>query len=81
MKNQVTEIFEYEEFDDVFLKKIENICKSIEQVGLDPYSQITGYLLTGNDRYITRTGDARTTISSLENDKIQAYVKTYFKNN
>ena len=55
MKKQYTEFFKLVEFDAVFIEKIESICKSIAQAGLDPYSQLTGYLLTGKDYYITRT--------------------------
>ena len=47
MKNQCTGLFKFEEFDSVFLKEMESICKNIEQGGLDPYSQLTGYLMTG----------------------------------
>ena len=79
MKNQCTGLFKFEEFDSVFLKKMESICQNIEQGGLDPYSQLTGYLLTGYDYYITRTGGARTTIASLEKEKIQAYVKLFIE--
>lgn len=79
MKNQCTGLFKFEEFDSAFLEKMESICKNIEQGGLDPYSQLTGYLMTGNDYYITRTGGARATIFCLEKDKIQAYVKMYLE--
>ena len=79
MKNQCTGLFKFEEFDSVFLKEMESICKNIEQGGLDPYSQLTGYLMTGNDHYITRIGGARTTIASLEKEKIQAYIKLFLE--
>ena len=79
MKNQYTEKFQYWEFDPVFIEKIESICNSITAAGLDPHSQLTGYLLTGEDYYITRTGNARAMISTLENAEIQAYVKKYLE--
>ena len=79
MKNQYTEKFQYWEFDPVFLGKIESICSSITSAGLDPYSQLTGYLLTGKDYYITRIGNARAMISTLKNTEIQAYVKKYLE--
>lgn len=77
MKNQSTGLFKFEEFDRVFLKEMESICANIEQGGLDPYGQLTGYLMTGNDYYITRIGDARTRIACLEKEKIQAYIKLF----
>ena len=37
----------------------ESIITSIKNSGPDPYAQIYGYLTSGNDMYITRTGNAR----------------------
>ena len=79
MNNQCTGLFRLDEFDSDFLSKIESICKSIVQAGFEPYSQLTGYLLTDKDYYITRNGDARAMIESLEKEKIQAYVKMYLE--
>ena len=36
-----------------------SIISSIKKSGHDPYAQIYGYLTSGNDMYITRTGNAR----------------------
>ena len=79
MDNQYTGLFRFEEFDADFISKIESVCKNISLAGFDPYSQLTGYLQTGNDFYITRTGNARTIIISLEKEKIRAYVNTYLE--
>ena len=79
MNNRNTELFRIEAFDIDFITKIESICKSISLAGFDPYSQLTGYLLTGNDFYITRTGDARAIIETLEKEKIQTYIKTHLE--
>ena len=79
MNTQYTEKFQHLEFDAVFLEKIASICNSITASGLDPYSQLTGYLLTGKDYYITRTGNARAMIVTLDNAQIQAYVKKYLE--
>ena len=79
MKNQFTGIFKIDEFDTAFVEKIESVCRSISQAGFDPYSQLMGYLLTGEDYYITRTGDARSIIGTLDNTQIQAYVKKYLE--
>lgn len=79
MNNRNTELFRIEAFVIDFITKIESICKSISLAGFDPYSQLTGYLLTGNDFYITRTGDARAIIETLEKEKIQAYITTYLE--
>jgi len=79
MKNQFTGIFKIDEFDTTFVEKIESVCSSITQAGFDPYSQLMGYLLTGEDYYITRTGDARSIIVTLNNTQIQVYVKKYLE--
>ena len=79
MNNQFTGIFKIDEFDVSFVEKIESVCKSISLAGFDPYSQLMGYLLTGEDYYITRTGDARSIIITLDNTQIQAYVKKYLE--
>jgi len=79
MKNQLTQNIVNDEFDTVFVYKINSICKYIELSGFDPYSQLTGYLQTNDARYITRTGNARDTIRSLDRDKLLAYVNKYLK--
>lgn len=81
MKNQFTGIYKFDEFDAAFIEKMESVCNSISQAGFDPYSQLIGYLLTGEDYYITRTGDARSIIVTLDNTQIQAYVKKYLEKN
>lgn len=79
MKHQSAGLSSYHGFDADFVDKIQWICKSISQAGLDPYSQLTGYLLTGEDCYITRTGNARAMIRTLDQTQIQAYVILYLE--
>lgn len=40
MKNQFTGIYKFDEFDVVFIEKMESVCNSILQAGFDPYSQL-----------------------------------------
>ena len=63
MKNQFTGIYKFDEFDAAFIGKMVSVCNSISQAGFDPYSQLMGYLLTGEDYYITRTGDPGLSLS------------------
>ena len=79
MIDQGTGIYKHDDFDAEFIFKIESICNSIASTGLDPYTQLMGYLLTGNDYYITRTGNARAMIETLEASQIQAYVSHYLE--
>ena len=79
VNKQYTGKFQCKTLNADFIETMESICNSIAMAGLDPYSQLTGYLLTQNDRYITRTGNARDMIGTLECSQIQSYVKTYLE--
>lgn len=61
--------------EDRFDKTITTIVTAIKQAGYDPYSQLTGFLRTNDERYITRTGNARELIHTLDTDKLRYYVK------
>ena len=62
--------------DTVFLETILEIVTAIKQAGYDPYEQLTGYLQTGHDYYITRTMGAREKIKELNQGQLQEYVDT-----
>ena len=57
-----------------FEKTMEHIVASIQAAGFDPYAQLYGYLKTGDDTYITRTGDARYSIKTLDREQLRKYV-------
>lgn len=59
-----------------FEKAMEHIVISIRTAGYEPYDQLYGYLKTGDETYITRTGDARNLIKTLERGQLQGYVDT-----
>lgn len=61
--------------DKKFIATMESIVSSIEEKGMDPYDQLYGYLTTGKEEYITRTGNARELIKTLEWDRMWDYVK------
>ena len=61
--------------EDRFDQTIEIIVNAIKKAGYDPYSQLTGFLRTHDDRYITRTGNARELIGTLDRSKLKYYVK------
>lgn len=58
-----------------FEEKIGEIAAAIHQAGMDPYAQLSGFLRTGNDAYITRLNNARQKIKCLDRAKIQQYVE------
>ena len=59
-----------------FEQIMEHIVASIRNAGYEPYNQLYGYLKTGDDTYITRTGDARNLIKTLDRGQLQGYVDT-----
>lgn len=52
-----------------------HIVASIRKAGYEPYDQLYGYLKTGDDTYITRTGDARNLIKKLDPNQVQCFVE------
>ena len=61
--------------DNKFIAAMESIVSSIEEKGMDPYEQLYGYLTTGKEEYITRTGNARELIKKLNRQRVWDYVK------
>ena len=60
------------EFENI----MEHIVDSIRSAGYEPYDQLYGYLKTGDETYITRTGDARNLIKTLDRNRLQEFVDT-----
>ena len=54
---------------------MDHIIKSIRQAGYNPYDQLTAYLLTRDDRYITRNGNAREMISKISRSNLTQYIR------
>jgi len=61
--------------DTKFIAAMESIVSSIEKTGMDPYSQLYGYLTTGKEEYITRTDNARELIKALNWQWVWDFVK------
>ena len=58
-----------------FEVRMKEIIQSISDAGFDPFSQLYGYLTTGKEEYITRTGNARELIKTLNWQQVYDYVK------
>lgn len=54
----------------------DSIVESIKEAGYDPYSQLCGYLQNGDPSYITRKGNARQLISSLDQAMLKDLIRT-----
>ena len=65
--------------DNDFKQKIEHIVFALREAGYDPYEQLYAYLHTGNDAYITRKGDARTLVASLDKQQVWNYIAPHIK--
>ena len=57
-----------------FKNIMEHIVASIRSAGYEPYDQLYGYLKTGDETYITRTGDARSLVKQMDREQLQQYV-------
>lgn len=57
-----------------FSEKMEDIIAAIREAGMDPYAQLSGYLRTGNDAYITQRHDARAKVKGMDTARIRQYL-------
>lgn len=64
---------EQAEFD----KRISEIMSALSAAGYDPCAQLTGYLQTGDETYITRKGNARELICTLDKEMIARYIEEH----
>jgi len=60
-------------------KQLDTISTLLKKAGYDPYAQLSGYLQTGEDTYITRYGNARQKIALIKKKVIDEYVKAIQK--
>ena len=58
-------------------QKLTTIIQAIEAAGYNPIDQLTGYIKTGNDAYITRQCGARALVAALDKDLIKAYLAAH----
>lgn len=68
-------------YDTLFLQTISEVIAALKQSGYNPYEQLTGYLQTGQDYYITRAMGARELVKTLDREQLRAYVATLQKSN
>ena len=60
---------------DRFQETIDYIISVLKEAGYNPYEQLYGYLNTGNESYITRRGNARSLVVTLDRGQIWNYIK------
>ena len=61
---------------DKFEETIEYIVAVLKEAGYDPYEQLYAYASTGNEAYITRKGDARSLIVTLDRQQLIDFLHT-----
>ena len=60
-------------------EKINEIIMLLEERGYDPIAQLTGYLEIGSDDYITRHGNAREKIKTIDQEVNKKYIEAHTK--
>ena len=58
-----------------FEKQIVLVISALSDAGYDPYAQITVFLQTGDETFITRRENARAIIKTLDRYKIAQYIQ------
>jgi len=59
---------------DDYRKKVEYIVSVLRDAGYSPYDQLYAYAITGNENYITRQGDARKIVLTIDRKWLMDYV-------
>ena len=59
-----------------FETQIALVISALSDAGYDPIAQLTGYLQTGDETFITRNKNARELIKSLNKEKIAQHIVT-----
>jgi len=62
-----------------FNMTMREIVQALIEAQYDPYVQISGYLKTGDLRYITRHCDARKKVASIDKTQIADFIQQWHK--
>lgn len=66
-----TEIYYLNEFEDVLINKtLKEVSEVLEDMGYNPINQLVGYLISGDESYITSANGARSKIKEFDRNKI-----------
>ena len=84
MKNMTnTQFFQVESGPQISAKDIlEFVDKALSEKGYNPVNQIVGYIMSGDQTYITSHNGARSLIMKMERDElVEEMLKTYIEHN
>ena len=60
-----------------FLGEMAKAVSAMKSAGYEPYDQLYGYAMNGNDQYITRFGGARAIVTKMDVKDIKTFLKHY----
>ena len=60
-----------------FLGEMAKAVSALQAAGYEPYDQLYGYAMYGNDKYITRFGGAREIVTRMDVKDIKIFLKHY----
>ncbi len=60
-----------------FLAEMARVVDALKATGYEPYDQLTGFVRTGNELYITRHGNAREIVNGMDQKDIKTFLKHY----
>ncbi len=60
-----------------FLAEMSKAVDALQSAGYEPYDQLYGYAMHGNERYITRFGGARGIVTKMDMKDIRIFLKHY----
>ena len=63
--------------DNEFMAAMSEVYMALQEAGFEPFDQLTGYVRTGNDQYITRRHNARKNGTEMDPELIKQYLKRY----
>ena len=60
-----------------FLNEMAKAVSALQGIGHEPYDQLYGYVLHGNEQYITWQGGAREIVTKMDPKDIKTFLKHY----
>ena len=63
--------------DNEFMAAMSEVYMALQEAGFEPFDQLTGYVRTGNDQYITRRHNARKIVTEMDPEMIKLYLARY----
>ena len=60
-----------------FLEEMAKAVSALQAAGYEPYGQLYGYAMHGNEQYITRFGGARQIVTEMDVKDILTFLKHY----